>query len=62
VELKEWPGADRRNRIVFITRDIDEATLRATLRIFTEAGNAPAQTGERPPDPAPIRHLEGSTA
>jgi G3E family GTPase len=35
--LKEWPGNDRRSRIVFITRDIDESLLRDTLRIITEA-------------------------
>jgi G3E family GTPase len=34
VMLKTWPGKDRRTRIVFITRDIDEATLRDTLKLF----------------------------
>ena len=34
VMLKEWPSEDRRSRIVFITRDIDESTLRDTLKIF----------------------------
>ena len=39
VMLKEWPSEDRRSRIVFITRDIDESVLRDTLRMFniTEA-------------------------
>ncbi|MBM3506083.1 MAG: GTP-binding protein [Alphaproteobacteria bacterium] len=32
VMLKEWPSEDRRSRIVFITRDIDESVLRDTLR------------------------------
>ena len=35
VLLKEWPSEDRRSRIVFITRDIDESILRDTLRMFT---------------------------
>jgi G3E family GTPase len=29
--LKAWPGSDRRTRMVFITEDIDEATLRASF-------------------------------
>ena len=37
VKLKEWPGEDRRSRIVFITRDMDEAALRDTLKMFTDA-------------------------
>jgi len=35
VMLKKWPSKDRRTRIVFITRDIDEAMLRDTLKLFT---------------------------
>ncbi|HIC81037.1 MAG TPA: GTP-binding protein [Kiloniellaceae bacterium] len=35
VMLKKWPGKDRRTRIVFITRDLDETVLRNTLKIFT---------------------------
>ena len=34
VMLQEWPSEDRRSRIVFITRDMDESALRDTLRIF----------------------------
>jgi G3E family GTPase len=34
VRLKKWPGADRRTRIVFITRDVDETMLRDTLKMF----------------------------
>ena len=37
VRLAEWPSQDRRSRIVFITRDIDQSMLRNTLRKFTEA-------------------------
>ena len=47
VLLKEWPSEDRRSRIVFITRDIDEALLQDTLRMFTD-------TGDQPPDPLPV--------
>jgi len=34
VMLKEWPSQDRRSRVVFVTRDIDEATLRDTLKML----------------------------
>lgn len=37
VMLKKWPSKDRRSRIVFITRDIDESVLRDTLKMFTDA-------------------------
>ncbi|MEM9168047.1 MAG: GTP-binding protein [Pseudomonadota bacterium] len=43
VALKEWPSEDRRSRIVFITRDIDEAALRDTLSTLTGAGGPPHQ-------------------
>jgi G3E family GTPase len=35
VQLKRWPSADRRSRIVFIGRDLDEAALRDTLHLVT---------------------------
>ena len=35
LHMKSWPGNDRRTRIVFITRDLDEAALHDTLRMFT---------------------------
>lgn len=34
--LKAWPSADRRSRIVFITRDFDEEMLRDTMTIFLD--------------------------
>ena len=37
VMLKEWPSEDRRSRIVFITRDMDEAALRGTLKMLADA-------------------------
>lgn len=33
--LDRWPSEDRRSRIVFITRDIDETALRGTLGLMT---------------------------
>jgi hypothetical protein len=35
--MKKWPSADRRTRIVFITRDVDEAMLRDTWKLFSAA-------------------------
>ncbi|KQO05690.1 CobW family GTP-binding protein [Sphingomonas sp. Leaf242] len=35
VRLDAWPSEDRRSRIVFITRDLDEADLRGTLTLMT---------------------------
>ncbi len=37
VMLDQWPSDDRRTRLVFITRNLDEATLRDTLAIMTKA-------------------------
>ncbi len=34
VVLPKWPDADRRSRIVFITRDLDRAVLDQSLRLF----------------------------
>ena len=36
--LDAWPGEDRRTRIVFIGRDLDEAALRDMLGLFTAFG------------------------
>lgn len=35
VTLDEWPSEDRRTRMVFIVRDMDEADLRGTLMLMT---------------------------
>ncbi len=35
VTLNQWPSEDRRSRIVFITRDIEESVLRDTLSMLT---------------------------
>ena len=55
VMLEEWPSEDRRSRIVFITRGIDEAILRNTLRVFNAAG-------ARPPNLLPVNTGEGGIA
>ncbi|HEX4504350.1 MAG TPA: GTP-binding protein [Alphaproteobacteria bacterium] len=34
IELPAWPGEDRRTRIVFITRGLDERAIRNTLSLF----------------------------
>ena len=34
--LKEWPSSDHRTRMVFITYDIDEATLRSSFKEFAD--------------------------
>ena len=46
VVLPEWPDADRRSRIVFITRDIARETIEASFRGFVAPGNPPAQLPE----------------
>jgi G3E family GTPase len=38
--LREWPDADRRSRIVFITRDLDLAQVEASLEAFQELATA----------------------
>jgi G3E family GTPase len=39
ITLPEWPSADRRSRIVFITRDVDESVLRDTFNMFVAPRN-----------------------
>ena len=38
--LDRWPSSDQRTRIVFITRDIDEALLRDSLAVFDDAATS----------------------
>lgn len=40
VALKSWPSEDRRTRLVFITYDIDEGTLRGSLQELTQQNAA----------------------
>ncbi|NJO55847.1 MAG: GTP-binding protein [Rhodospirillales bacterium] len=42
IMLQAWPSEDRRSRIVFITRNIDESALRDTLKMFTEECDQPS--------------------
>lgn len=43
VMLKKWPGKDRRTRIVFIARNLDESALRDTLERFVAEAMDDAQ-------------------
>ena len=38
VYLARWPSEDRRTRIVFITRDIDQEAIESTLSVFEQRG------------------------
>ena len=38
IQLDDWPSDDRRTRIVFITRDIDQDVIEDTLRVFERRG------------------------
>jgi G3E family GTPase len=44
-QLDAWPDADRRSRIVFITRDIDRATIEETLRTVALGGGEGESAG-----------------
>ena len=55
VTLKEWPTKDRRSRIVFITRNIDESVIRDTLGMFTDA------KAQRP-EPVPVESGDSDVA
>ncbi|MEO1200630.1 MAG: GTP-binding protein [Pseudomonadota bacterium] len=43
VMLEQWPGKDRRTRIVFIARDLHEMELRNTLSMFTDGWTRPPE-------------------
>ena len=43
VALKAWPSNDRRTRMIFITYDIDEQTLRGSLDQLTREARAAAR-------------------
>jgi G3E family GTPase len=43
-QLERWPGEDRRSRLVFITRDLDEATVRTVLAPLAADTKAKAPT------------------
>lgn len=53
--LPEWPSADRRTRIVFITRDIDPEAIEETLRIFERRRPRAPASSESPSQPPPAR-------
>ena len=39
VQLDAWPSEDRRSRVVFITRDMDEDTVQGMLDALSDARN-----------------------
>jgi G3E family GTPase len=43
--LPAWPSADRRSRLVFITRDMEEQDVRGILRSFLSFGEVPQPDG-----------------
>jgi G3E family GTPase len=49
VELPAWPDSDRASRLVFITRDIEEATLARGLAAFQGGAEQPAKRGGHNP-------------
>jgi G3E family GTPase len=50
VSLAQWPDADRRSRLVFITRDLDRADIEATLDMLRLQPSVPPDK-PRPLDP-----------
>ncbi len=57
VTLEEWPSDDHRSRIVFITRGIDEDTLRDTLKMLeADRGHQPVVTVDGVGEPGFIRN------
>jgi G3E family GTPase len=50
VSLAQWPDADRRSRLVFITREMDRAQIEATLDLLHLKPSVPADK-PRPLDP-----------
>lgn len=48
VKLPAWPGDDRRSRIVFITRDLDDAVIAQTFSAFSEGAKSTQGSGYDP--------------
>lgn len=60
VMLADWPSDDRRSRIVFITRDLDEIAVRRTLALLTTGISrfevyGPEDSGLIGPNPPALR-------
>jgi G3E family GTPase len=47
VTLPEWPSEDRRSRIVFITRDIERATIERSFDAFMQAQSIEREAREK---------------
>ncbi|HEX3524595.1 MAG TPA: GTP-binding protein, partial [Stellaceae bacterium] len=52
VLLPQWPSEDRRTRMVFITRDLPQEAIEATLTAFESAVEEPAEPPSSPGRPA----------
>lgn len=48
VHLEAWPDQDRRSRLVFIVRGIEQSRIEASLAAFNGLANPPANTAMRP--------------
>ena len=59
VMLEKWPSEDKRTRIVFIARDLDEAALRDTLKMFTDE---PVNDIQQAPQAIPVESGEPDIA
>jgi G3E family GTPase len=55
VTLPAWPSEDRRSRIVFITRDIERATIARSFDAFMQAQAIEREAGEQR-SPSPYGH------
>ena len=51
LELARWPDADRRSRLVFITRDMSRAAIENTLDLLRLRPANPLHTSVQPLDP-----------
>ena len=45
--LEEWPDADRRSKLVFITRDIEESTIKKLFHAFSTTEREEREAGWR---------------
>ncbi|MEM7662074.1 MAG: GTP-binding protein [Pseudomonadota bacterium] len=57
--LQYWPSEDRRSRIVFITRNIDEASLHDTLKVLTGTETARPEVSADTSGASEFVELEG---
>ena len=61
VTLAQWPDAERRSRLVFITRGMDRAAIESTLDVLRWRSMAPAGGVPKPDPQAYARFLDAMT-